>query len=173
MGVVYRAVQRRLRRRVAIKLIHPQLSRSRAVRQRFINEARAMTRLTHSNIVQVFDVGLNKKDGRLFMELELVEGPTLARYVREKGKLPPSEAVELAVQMCDALCVAHKEKIIHRDIKPSNILLTKDGVPKLTDFGLARDLLADASISESGQVLGTLLYMPPEQRDGKKADERS
>jgi tRNA A-37 threonylcarbamoyl transferase component Bud32 len=172
MGTVHRAIHRRLQRPVAIKFVHPKWTTNPEVRKRFVNEARAMTRLRHNNIVQVYDVGFNKKDGRLFMELELVEGGSLASYLAQKGKLTALEAVELAIQVCDALTLAHKENIIHRDIKPSNILLTRDRVPKLCDFGLARYMLADASLSQSDQVVGTPLYMAPEQRNGK-ADQRS
>jgi serine/threonine protein kinase/WD40 repeat protein len=159
-------------RPVAIKFIKPELSANPKVRKRFISEARALGKMQHNNVVQVFDVGLSK-DGRLLMELELVEGSSLAQHLRDKGKLSITEAVGLSLQVCAGLALVHQKGIIHRDIKPSNILLTKDGVPKLGDFGLAQDTLANLSVSREGQVLGTPLYMSPEQRAGQKIDHRS
>src|ERR1700675_9442 len=162
MGEVYRAHDSRLKRDVAIKVSAAQFS------ERFEREAQAIAALNHPNICQLYDVGPN------YLVMEYIEGTPL------KGPLPLDQVLKYAVQICDALDAAHKKNITHRDLKPANILVTKTGV-KLLDFGLAKmgpAVKADQAtmtraLTGKGEILGTLLYMSPEQVNGEEADPRS
>ncbi|MCL4206012.1 MAG: protein kinase, partial [Pirellulaceae bacterium] len=172
MGVVHLAFDKRLGRCVAIKRMLAHFAASGTAKKRFLTEAKSIARVHHPNIVLVFDVGRDAEG--LFLAMEFVEGGSLLERCRDGVKIPLDEAVDIICQLCDGLSKAHELGIIHRDIKPANVMLTPDGRPKLTDFGLARQELADASISQSGQVLGTLEFMPPEQqRDARDVDPRS
>jgi formylglycine-generating enzyme required for sulfatase activity/serine/threonine protein kinase len=171
MGEVLLATDMRLNRKVAIKRILGDASRSRSAVNRLLSEAKSIASLNHSNIVQIYDYG-RSKDGP-FLIMEFVEGNSLLERCRE-GAIPLEEAVDLACQLCDGLGRAHAAGIIHRDIKPANILLNTDGVPKITDFGLAKSQSADAGMTMAGAILGTLDFMPPEQRrDVALSDARS
>jgi formylglycine-generating enzyme required for sulfatase activity/serine/threonine protein kinase len=171
MGEVLLATDTRLNRKVAIKRILGDAAKSRTAVSRFLTEAQSIAALNHPNIVQIYDYG-RATDGP-FLIMEYVEGRSLLDKCRE-GAIPLEEAVELMCQLCDGLGTAHEANIIHRDIKPANVLLTKTGIPKLTDFGLAKDETADAGLSVAGAVLGTLDFMPPEQRnDVALTDSRS
>ncbi|WP_404304639.1 protein kinase domain-containing protein [Neorhodopirellula lusitana] len=172
MGEVLKANDRRLQRLVAIKRLRAGLVDSQRAIQRFQSEARAVAALNHFNVVQVYDFGRDE-DG-FFIVMELVNGGSLSDRIRSKGKMDTDEAVDLIVQVCGSLALAHRNGIIHRDIKPANILLTPDGVPKLTDFGLARLELSETEHTQAGTVLGTIDFMPPEQRrDSSAVDARS
>ena len=171
MGEVLLATDTRLNRKVAIKRILGNAARSKTAVNRFMTEAQSIAALNHPNIVQIYDYG-RATDGP-FLIMEFVEGSSLLDKCRE-GAVPLEEAIDLTCQLCDGLAKAHAANIVHRDIKPANVLLTEDGVPKLTDFGLARDETASANMTMAGAVLGTLSYMPPEQiKDAALADERS
>ena len=171
MGEVLLARDRRLKRQVAIKRLKEELGASRKAAQRFLTEAESIAALNHFNIVQIFDYG-RATDGP-FIVMEYVDGGSLAETLAE-GRLEQSTAVELIDQLCQALTVTHAQGVVHRDIKPANVLMTRDGVPKLTDFGLARQESVDGGQTRAGAVMGTLDYMPPEQRvDAAKADSRS
>jgi formylglycine-generating enzyme required for sulfatase activity/tRNA A-37 threonylcarbamoyl transferase component Bud32 len=171
MGEVLLATDRRLKRKVAIKRVRGELARNKAALGRFLTEARAVAALAHNNIVQLYDYGRDAQGP--FMVMEYVDGGSLLEKCRS-GPLPLEQAVELTSQVCDGLARAHDAGIIHRDIKPANILLTKDGTAKLTDFGLAKAESTDASLTITGAVLGTLDFMPPEQRrDVTQTDARS
>ena len=171
MGEVLLATDTRLNRKVAIKRILGSAARSKTAVSRFLNEAQSIAALNHPNIVQIHDYG-RAKDGP-FLIMEYVEGNSLLDKCRE-GALPLEEAVDLTCQLCDGLSKAHAANIVHRDIKPANVLLTEDGVPKLTDFGLAKDEAADTGMTMAGAVLGTLDFMSPEQRkDAALTDARS
>ncbi len=171
MGEVLLATDKRLRRQVAIKRIHGEMAQSKRALQRFLTEARAVAALNHFNIVQIYDYG-RCNDGP-FIVMELVEGDNLLEKLRS-GPLPVDQAIGIACQLCEALGAAHRKGVVHRDIKPANVLLTTDGVPKLTDFGLANQSDGDHGQTVAGAVLGTIDFMAPEQRrDATQADARS
>jgi formylglycine-generating enzyme len=170
-GEVILATDTRLGRKVAIKRIQGKAARSKTAVQRFLTEAKSIATLSHNNIVQIYDYG-RATDGP-FLIMECVQGGSLLDLSR-KGPIEQDEAVKIFSQVCDGLAKAHAENIIHRDIKPANILMTEDGVPKLTDFGLAKDDTADTGMTMEGAVIGTLDFMPPEQRKGAEfTDHRS
>ena len=184
MGEVYRARDTRLDREVAIKVLSRDLADDPAGRDRFEREARAISRLTHPHICTLYDVAAGDIDGRQarFLVMELLDGETLAERL-ERGALPPARAIDVAIQILDALGAAHAMGIIHRDLKPANIMLTKSGV-KLLDFGLARLTPARAAgqptlaageelLTAPGSVFGTVPYMAPEQVRGAEADART
>jgi serine/threonine protein kinase len=152
MGVVYRARQPHLGRTVALKLLRAE---DAAIADRLLAEARAAARLDHPGIVPIFETG--RAGGRLYLAMALVDGPTLAK----QGRQPPRTAARIVRDAALAVQHAHEQGVIHRDLKPGNILLTSDGAPKVTDFGLAKRS-GEATLSHDGQVLGTPAYMPPE-----------
>ncbi len=171
MGRVFLATDKVLNRKVAIKRILGKGALNSVLVNRFLNEAQAIAALNHPNIVQIYDYG-RAKDGP-FLIMEYVDGFTLLELCRE-GAVPVNESIDLISQICDGLGKAHAANIIHRDIKPANILLTKDRVPKLTDFGLAKDEATNAGMTVQGAVMGTLDFMSPEQsRDATQVDTRS
>jgi hypothetical protein len=170
MGVVYRARDTALERTVALKELPHHLAGRSDVARRFRQEARLLARLSHPHIVQVHD--LLEEAGRLWIALEFVDGGTLADAIERKGGLPWREALRLAQPLAQALGFAHAQGVIHRDVKPINILLTREGVPKITDFGLAR-LLESSVHTQEGTLLGSARYMSPEQAAGRAADARS
>jgi serine/threonine protein kinase len=171
MGEVLLATDTRLNRKVAIKRILGKTVRNRTAVNRFLTEAKSIAALNHPNIVNIYDFG-RATDGP-FLIMEYVDGGSLLDRCC-KGAIPLEEAVDLACQLADGLERAHSAGIIHRDIKPANILLTKNGSPKLTDFGLAKAESAGTAMTMAGAVLGTLDFMPPEQRlDAALTDARS
>jgi serine/threonine-protein kinase len=174
MGQVYLAEQVSLKRRVALKVLRPDLAENPNALQRFRAEAEAVARATHANIVQVYAAGV--ADGIPYIALEYVEGRNLREYLLRKGPPEPPLALSIMRQVCSALQRAGEMGIIHRDIKPDNILLTRRGEVKVTDFGLSRILVGDQpalNLTQSGMTLGTPLYMSPEQVEGKPLDIRS
>jgi serine/threonine protein kinase/Tfp pilus assembly protein PilF len=171
MGVVYKAHQISLDRPVALKILPPTLSSDSSFVKRFKREARAVAKLSHSNIIQIFDI--TEGQNLHFFSMEYVEGRTLDKVLEEKDKLEPSEAVNIISQAALALEHAHKNDIIHRDIKPSNIILDRRGNVKVMDFGLARIADDRSRLTQSGTLMGTLDYMSPEQCRGEELDERT
>ncbi len=172
MGDVFRAVDHRLNRPVAVKRIREELARQPEVMVRFLREAQAVAALNHPNVVHVYDFGDDPRGP--FLVMELVEGESLAARLRRTGAMAPEAAIELINPVCDALATAHRQGIIHRDVKPANILLTSGGTAKLGDFGLARLETADHGQTQTGMVLGTLDFMAPEHRhDPRQAGKRS
>ncbi|MFO0881604.1 MAG: serine/threonine-protein kinase [Gemmataceae bacterium] len=174
MGQVYLAEQVSLHRKVALKILRPEHAASDKSLERFRREATAVARATHANIVQVYAFG--EVEGMAYLALEYVEGRTLKDYVAKKG--PPDLLIALSImrQVASALQRASELGIIHRDIKPENILLTRKGEAKVADFGLARDPSADSeglNLTQTGQTIGTPLYMSPEQVEGKPLDSRT
>lgn len=166
MGVVYRAWHLRLNRPVALKMLLVGAHARSTERERFLREAEAVATLCHPNIVQVHTAG--EVDGRPFFTMELVEGGDLAKKIQGTPQ-PAHQAAGLVATLADAIHVAHQSGIVHRDLKPSNVLLTADGTPKITDFGLARRLAGgDGQLTLSGTPMGTPSYMAPEQARGEK-----
>jgi serine/threonine-protein kinase len=174
MGQVYLAEQISLKRKVALKILRPELAGDPASLQRFKQEALSVAQATHANIVQVYAIG--EADGISYMALEYVEGRNLREYLFKKG--PPDLLLALSImrQVASALQRASELGIIHRDIKPENILLTRKGEVKVTDFGLSRCLIGDRpalNLTQSGVTMGTPLYMSPEQVEGRPVDGRT
>jgi serine/threonine-protein kinase len=174
MGQVYLAEQVSLKRKVALKILRPDLADNPTNLQRFKLEAESVARATHANIVQVYAVG--EADGMPYMALEYVEGKNLREYLAKKG--PPDLLLALSImrQVASALQRAGELGMVHRDIKPENILLTRKGEVKVADFGLSRCLAGDGpalNLTQSGVTMGTPLYMSPEQVEGKPVDPRS
>jgi tetratricopeptide (TPR) repeat protein/predicted Ser/Thr protein kinase len=168
MGVVYRAVDPTLDRRLALKVIR-RASLSAAAKERFLREARAASRINHPNIVTVYAAG--EEDGYPYLAMEFVEGRTL-RQVIDEGPIPWDRSVQWTIQILDALDRLHQEGIVHRDLKPENIMVTAEGVAKLMDFGVAH-VAQSETLTQEGAIVGTVYYMSPEQAAGKKADPRS
>jgi predicted Ser/Thr protein kinase/outer membrane biosynthesis protein TonB len=171
MGAVYLAQHPGLNRAVAIKVLPGDLAGTPEFRERFIREARLAARLEHPNVVQVHDVG--HEQGYHYIAMQYVEGKSLDAWLKERKKLTAGEALSMTKRIAAALSAASKLGIVHRDIKPHNILISKDGVVKVADFGLAKDEDANRSISEPGVVMGTPYYMSPEQAKGENVDHRS
>ncbi|MDF3288575.1 Stk1 family PASTA domain-containing Ser/Thr kinase [Streptomyces silvisoli] len=170
MATVYRAVDTRLDRVLALKVMHPALAGDEAFVERFIREAKAVARLDHPNVVGVFDQGT---DGTyVYLAMEYVAGCTLRDVLRERGALPPRAALDILEPILAALGAAHLAGLVHRDMKPENVLMGDDGRVKVADFGLVRAVGTDTT-STSGSVLGTVSYLAPEQIEHGTADERS
>ena len=166
MSSVFRAHDRQLDRRVAIKILHQHYAQDPEYLERFRREARAVARLSHPNIVTVIDRG--DDDGRQYIVFEHVDGENLKELVLRTGKLPVRRALELALGVADGLAFAHDRGLIHRDVKPQNVLLNREGEIKVTDFGIARSLHMDHGVTQTGTVLGTAEYLAPEQASGKQ-----
>ena len=164
MGAVYQAEQIALKRIVALKVLLPAVDSPTSL-ARFRTEAEAVARLQHPNIVQIFEVG--EWHDRHFFSMEYVDGRSLAERLAHEDLPPPREAAALIRTLAASLHYAHEQGIVHRDVKPANILLTRDGVPKLTDFGLAKRVHVESDETAVGQIVGTPSYMAPEQAQGQ------
>jgi serine/threonine-protein kinase len=163
MATVYQATDTRLDREVALKVMHAELARDEDFVRRFIGEARSVARLSHQNVVAVFDQGA---DGPfLYLAMEYVPGRTLKELLRDSVRFPPAIALEIMAGVLDGLAAAHASGIVHRDVKPENVLVTADGRIKVADFGLARAQSA-AGHTRAGLLIGTVAYVPPEQVTG-------
>jgi eukaryotic-like serine/threonine-protein kinase len=178
MSTVYAAVDERLDRRVAVKVMSSALSADPKFNDRFTREARAAARLTHVNAVAVYDQGTDSSAGHhVFLVMELVQGRTLRDLIRERvggqARFSPAEAVSIMEPVLSALSAAHRAGLVHRDIKPENILLSDDGLVKVADFGLARAIDADAASTRTGLMMGTVAYCAPEQIVRGASDQRS
>jgi serine/threonine-protein kinase len=177
MGTVYRGWQLSVDREVAIKVIHAKLGGDRTVVKRFLREARLSSRLSQPNIVNVYDFGQGD-DGILYIVMELIRGRTLAKELDAQRPLAQKRITTIALQLCDALEAAHGQGIIHRDLKPGNIMILDEppgrDLLKVLDFGLSKSLASDTTslVTQSSALLGTPLYMSPEQIEGKPSDQR-
>ena len=170
MATVYLAMDTRLDRQVALKVMHAELARDEEFVRRFIGEAKSVARLSHQNVVAVFDQG---SDGPfLYLAMEYVPGRTLKEMLRERGRFTPAAALDIMAGVLDGLAAAHASGIVHRDVKPENVLLTADGRLKVADFGLARAQAA-AAHTRAGLLIGTVAYLPPEQVTGDSTGPRS
>jgi eukaryotic-like serine/threonine-protein kinase len=170
MATVYRAVDTRLDRVVAVKVMHPELAIDDDFVARFIAEARSAARLSHPAVVAVFDQG--EDDGTVYLAMEYVAGRTLRQVLREQGRLSPERALDVMDPVLAALAAAHQAGIVHRDVKPENVLVGDGGQVKVADFGLAR-ALTGSSTATRGLLLGTVNYISPEQALGEAATPRS
>jgi eukaryotic-like serine/threonine-protein kinase len=168
MSTVQLAMDTKLERYVAVKLLAEHLAEDKSFVARFRREALAAARLVHPNVVQVFDFGLDDETGRNFIVMEHVDGQSCAEILRDQGALPPAEAVSILVQACRGLDYAHRNGVVHRDVKPGNLLRSHEGVVKLADFGIAK-AAEDSEITKTGSVLGTAAYLSPEQARGERA----
>jgi Tol biopolymer transport system component len=175
MGVVYEAIDQKLHRTVAVKILAPGAI-DEDTRRRFLREAQAASALNHPNIVTVYEVG--HEDGTDFIVMERIAGQTMRKLIGKKG-MTARVALPYAIQMADALAAAHEAGIVHRDLKPGNVMVTERGLVKLLDFGLAKvtkpadENTAEISLTRAGRTVGTVFYMSPEQAQGKTVDARS
>jgi serine/threonine-protein kinase len=170
MGEVLRARDTRLDRVVALKVLSPHLAADQEFRERFRREAHSAARLREPHIVPIHSFG--EIDGRLYLDMQLVEGEDLATRLSTRGPLDPAEAVDVVDQIAQALAAAHAEGLVHRDVKPSNIILNHSGFAYLVDFGIARSQEAATGLTGTGAAIGTLDYMAPERFTGARPDQR-
>ncbi|MEU4150677.1 protein kinase [Streptomyces sp. NPDC026659] len=178
MASVHLAYDAVLDRQVAVKTLHTELGREQAFRERFRREAQAVAKLTHTNIVSVFDTGEDEADGMPYIVMEYVEGrplgSVLAEDVRQLGAMPADRALRITADVLAALEISHEKGLVHRDIKPGNVMVTPRGVVKVMDFGIARAMQSGVtSMTQTGMVVGTPQYLSPEQALGRGVDARS
>ncbi|TML60429.1 MAG: serine/threonine protein kinase [Actinobacteria bacterium] len=168
MSTVYKAHDSLLERNVALKVLHQQYNEDEEFVERFKREARSVAQLQHPNIVTVIDRG--EEDGRQYIVFEYIDGENLKELVVRKGRLDVRPALEIALEIARGLSFAHESGLVHRDVKPQNVLLNGDGGAKVTDFGIARSLEVERSMTQTGTVLGTSNYIAPEQAGGQPVD---
>lgn len=172
MAVVFKAKDRLLNRLVAIKILRPEYTKDSLFIESFRRESQIAANLVHPNIVNIYDVG--KQGNIYYIVMELIDGKPLSDIIKEEGELDPRWAVAIAKEIASGLSLAHKHQLIHRDIKPHNILVTKDGVAKIADFGIAKTVSSDTFVGEKKDaVMGSVHYFSPEQARGGYVDERS
>ena len=171
MAEVYRAHDRLLDRPVALKVLFPELSVDRSFVERFRREAQAAANLSHPNIVPVFDWG--EDTGTYFIVMEFIDGRPLSSILKSAGPLSAERTADIGAHVAAALGYAHKHGVVHRDVKPGNVLITDDGQVKVTDFGIARAVNTEESLTQTGAVMGTATYFSPEQAEGLGVDSRS
>jgi serine/threonine-protein kinase len=171
MATVYVAMDERLDRKVALKVMRADLANDESFVQRFRREARSAAQLSHPNVVAVYDQG--EDDGQVFLAMELVNGLTLRQVMHSEGPLTPRAALDIIDPVLQALGAAHTAGLIHRDVKPENVILREDGTIKVADFGLARAIASTTSTAQTGLLLGTVAYLSPEQVERGIADARS
>jgi len=168
MSTVHLALDLRLERQVAVKLLAEHLADDPTFVSRFQREAQAAARLVHPNIVQVFDSGQDERTGQYFIVMEYIEGSSCAEILRDDGWVEVDEALAIIEQACEGLYYAHRHGVVHRDVKPGNLLRAREGDVKLADFGIAK-ATEQSSITQVGSVLGTAAYLAPEQARGEEA----
>ncbi len=168
MSTVHLAVDMRLERPVAVKLLAEHLAEDPTFVSRFQREAQAAARLVHPNIVQVFDSGQDDSTGQYFIVMEYIEGSSCAEILRDDGWVEVGQAISIVEQACEGLHYAHRHGVVHRDVKPGNLLRAREGAVKLADFGIAK-ATEQSSITQVGSVLGTAAYLAPEQARGEEA----
>ncbi|HEY7876546.1 MAG TPA: protein kinase [Actinomycetota bacterium] len=175
MAAVWSARDDVLARTVAVKILHPHLAQDATFLERFRREALAAARLSHPNIVAIYDTGMEEtpEGERHYIVMEHCGGGTLAELTAAEGPLLPARATAIASVICDALSYAHDNGIVHRDIKPANVLLTDDGTIKVGDFGIAKAAEMTSDVTTTGTILGTVAYLSPEQARGEEPDARS
>jgi hemerythrin-like metal-binding protein len=171
MGVVYKAVHGVLSRVVAVKVLAPEFSEDKSLVARFVREARIVAALQHPNIVSVFDAG--EQDGRYFMAMEYIDGISLCARLKKENVIAETEALSYLRQVTRGLAAAHAKGLIHRDIKPENLLIDRDAVMRIVDFGIAKEYRTDNELTQPGMLVGTPYFMSPEQAEGRQLDARS
>lgn len=171
MAEVYLAHDLMLDRRVALKVLFPELSTDRNFVERFRREAQAAANLSHPNIVSIYDWG--EEEGTYFIVMEYIEGRTLGGIIRNEGPLLAERMAEIGADVAGALAFAHRSGMVHRDVKPGNVLISPSGQVKVTDFGIARAVNSDQDLTQTGAVMGTATYFSPEQAQGNRVDGRS
>jgi eukaryotic-like serine/threonine-protein kinase len=172
MSTVHLALDLRLERQVAVKLLAEHLAEDPTFISRFQREAQAAARLVHPNIVQVFDSGQDESTGQYYIVMEYIEGQSCAEILRDDGWVEVDEAISIIDQACEGLHYAHRHGVVHRDVKPGNLLRAREGEVKLADFGIAK-ATEQSSITQVGSVLGTAAYLAPEQARGEEAGPRA
>ncbi len=172
MSTVHLALDERLERQVAVKLLAEHLADDPTFVSRFQREAQAAARLVHPNIVQVFDSGRDESTGQYFIVMEYIEGQSCAEILRDDGWVDVDEAIAIIDQACEGLHYAHRHGVVHRDVKPGNLLRSREAEVKLADFGIAK-ATEQSSITQVGSVLGTAAYLAPEQARGEEAGPRA
>ncbi len=170
MGKVYKANDIDIKEKVAIKLIKPEISTDKNTIERFQNELKFTRKIRHKNVCQMYD--LNREEGTYYISMEYVEGENLRNMIRMSGQLGIGTTISVAKQVCAGLAEAHKLGVVHRDLKPSNIMIDREGIVRIMDFGIARSL-KEKGITGAGVMIGTPEYMSPEQVEGKETDQRS
>jgi serine/threonine protein kinase/tetratricopeptide (TPR) repeat protein len=170
MGRVYKANDTDIKERVAIKLIKPEISTDKKTIERFQNEIKFARKIRHKNVCQMYD--LNREEGTYYITMEYVEGENLKNMIRMSGQLGIGTAISVAKQVCEGLVEAHKLGVVHRDLKPSNIMIDREGIVRIMDFGIARSL-KEKGITGAGVMIGTPEYMSPEQVESKETDQRA
>jgi hypothetical protein len=171
MGVVYRAIQLRLNRPVALKVITPDLAEDPGFRERFASESEIAASIDHPNVIPVYEAG--EHDGLLYLSMRFVDGTDLGKLLRAEGRVPARRAAHLIAQVGDALDAAHARGLVHRDVKPGNILLAANDHTYLTDFGLTKHAESASGLTKTGTWVGTVDYVAPEQVRGEHVDARS
>jgi eukaryotic-like serine/threonine-protein kinase len=170
MGDIYKAIQDPLNRIVALKVLPPHFGRDEEFAKRFRIEADAIARLQHQNIVSLYEYG--EENGYRYFAMQFVDGRDLSRHINEGKEMPVEEIIDFSKQICRGLRYAHAQSVVHRDIKPQNILIDKNGIVKLSDFGIAK-IFSGSDITMTGFTLGTPEYMSPEQALGKNIDHQT
>lgn len=170
MGLVYKAKDHLLNRFVAVKILKPELTEDEEFINKFKKESLSSASLSHPNIVNIYDVGV--EDGIYYIVMEFVKGKTLKQVIKEKAPMSYMDVINISRQICQALEHAHNNNIVHRDVKPQNILITQDGIAKVTDFGIAR-VSNSSTLTNTGSVLGSAYYISPEQARGGYTDGKA
>ena len=175
MAAVWKAKDQVLARTVAVKILHAHLMEDRDFLERFRAEALAAARLTHPNIVSIYDTGSDETDGeeRHFIVMEYCAGGTVGEVLADQGALAPERVAGIGESICDALAYAHSLGVVHRDVKPANVLISEGGTLKVADFGIAKAAFVQKEITTTGLILGTVTYLSPEQARGTEPDARS
>lgn len=171
MGMIFKAHDPALERVVALKVVSPQLEVTPELRSRFLREAKAAAQLTHPNIVTVHDIGEDR--GQLFIVMELLTGEELRSLIARRQVLTVADKLSIIVQLCAGLYYAHRAGVVHRDVKPANIFVLRNGTVKILDFGIAYLTEAEDRLTRTGVIVGTFRYMAPEQLQGRRVDARS
>ena len=170
MGRVYKVFDKKIKEKVALKLLSPEISSDEETVERFSNELKYARKIIHKNVCRMFDLG--EEEGTHYITMEYVSGEDLKSMIRMMGRLSPGQAVSITRQVCEGLEEAHKLGVVHRDLKPQNIMIDREGNARIMDFGIARSLKAKG-ITDGGIIIGTPEYMAPEQVEGKEIDERA